>query len=385
MLTGLGGAWRSGPSSWTEFLTRYARYPLALAELRPDVPLSRSLSQLYDAVAAYLESLIAHNPQCAYYAMALPVVPPVEGELAVPGPVALRCWRACRPLLYVGSQGSQSHLHVDSDYSHGLHLVVVGEKRVFFFPPEAAPHLRPEFNLCGHPFHQWPLEEKRRLAREAGGLELIVRAGDAFFIPKNWWHHVEYLDHAVGLSWRFERSPAQNLLTLLVKQPICEILQLAETLEPGQPGATAWAMDLLEAVSAGGEDPEAHARLVEFLERSHQARVPPERRFRSSLGAEQGFDVLRHRAPPKHRRPILRFHHTKAFEFLSPVLSVEALRALGERTVAEEVRDLASARSAFAENAWPWPEAGSEAAALRLSIAGLRDHTRYLLEAPAST
>lgn len=379
MLTGLGGAWRSGPSTWDEFLTRYGRYPLVLTEWRPGVPLSRALSELHEGLAAHLKSLIAHNPSFTYYAMALPVRPPVAEELSVPEPVARRCWRSMRPLLYAGSRGAQSYLHLDSDYSHGLHLVVVGEKRVFFFPPEATAHLRPEFNLGGPPFHEWSLEEKRRLVAEAGGSERVVRAGEAFFIPKNWWHHVEYLDHSVGLSWRFERSPAQNLLTLLVKQPIHEIVQLSQTLEADGPDTTAWARSLLEAVSAGGEDPAAHARLVDFLERSYEARVAPERRYRSSLGEEHGFDVLRRRAPSKHRRPIFRFHHTAAFQFLDPARPIEDLRAIVAGAVAVEVRDLEAARAAFARSGWPWPEDGSSAEALRLSIAGLRDHTRFFV------
>jgi len=379
VLTGLGGAWRTGPSTWSELLARYGRYPLVLTEWRPGIPLSRALADLHEGMVAHLRSLIAHNPRFTYYAMALPVRPPVSEELTVPGLVAQRCWRSMRPLLYVGSRGAQSYLHLDSDYSHGLHLVVVGAKRVFFFPPEAAAHLRPEFNLGGPPFHEWSLEEKRRLAAEAGGTELVVQAGEAFFSPKSWWHHVEYLDHSVGLSWRFERSPAQNLLTLLVKQPIHEIVQLSQTLEADGPGTAAWAAALLEAVAAGGEDPLAHARLVDFLERSYEARVAPERRYRSALGEEHGFDVLRRRAPSPNRRPIFRFHHTAAFQFLDPAVSLQDLRALAGRAVGEEVRDLGAARAAFARSGWPWPEDGAGADALRLSIAGLRDHTRFFV------
>ncbi|XXF80184.1 cupin-like domain-containing protein [Myxococcaceae bacterium GXIMD 01537] len=378
VLTGLQ-TWPGAPSTWEGFVERYGSYPLIICEQRPGVHLSRALSELYNAQVSFLDSLAASNPGCGYYAMALPVKAPILEELRRPEPVARYCWRTGRTLLYVGTRGSLCHLHVDSDYSRGLHLVTVGRKVVYYAPPGSAEKLRPEFNLCGHPFHTWSREERGRFIREAGGYEVEISAGEAFYIPKNWWHQVEYLENSVGLSYRFDRTPAQNLLTLLVRQPINEILQLSETLEEGGPDTVAWAEGLLAQLATTDDVPLGYAGLVDYLERTFLERVPESQRYRSSLNDATGFDVLRRLAPPDHPRPVLRLSTSTAFDFVKPGLAPEALAELVSKSLADEMHDAPGAREAFAAEGWPWPDAAQtqDVRAMRLLIAGMRDHTRH--------
>ncbi|HVE87304.1 MAG TPA: cupin-like domain-containing protein [Myxococcales bacterium] len=382
MLAGLKDPWARAPSAWSEMVERHGGYALSLCEQRPDVPLPRALADRRQVTLAQLDALLSDDARGPFLSVE-PVRAPLESEVQHPGPVAHECWRSGRPLLSVGSRGAQELLRVDSDYSHGLHLVVTGSRRFFLFSPDAAAFLQPELDLGGVPFHAWGLEERRRLASRARGLEQVVSAGDALFVPKNWWVHVEYLHRSVGMSWRFGRSPAQNLLSLVVKRPILEILQLADTLESGRTGNVRWAVDLLDLLCSGGDEERTHARLVDFLQRSHQMRVPPQHRHHSSLYGASGFDVFRQVVPPAGR-PRLRLRSSPAFDFLSPDLSLDALQVMGARTLAEEVRDHATARATFVLDLWPWPEVPADAPALRLTIAGLRDATRYQESAPES-
>lgn len=379
VVTGLD-TWPGAPSTWEGFVERYGTYPIVICEQRPGVHLSRALSELYKAQVNFLDSLAENNPGCGYYAMALPVGSPIREELRRPEPVSRYCWRTGRTLLYVGTRGSHCHMHVDSDYSRGLHLVTVGSKVVYYAPPGAAEKLRPEFNLCGHPFHMWSREERRRFVEDAGGCEVVVSAGEAFYIPKNWWHQVEYLENSVGLSYRFDRSPAQNVLSLLVRQPINEILQLSETLEEEDSGTVAWAEGLFAQLATTDDVAQGYAGLVDYLERTYQERVPEERRYRSSLNDATGFDVLRKLAPPGHPRPVLRLSTSTAFDFVRPELEPSALEELVSKTLSEELHDATGAREAFAASNWPWwpgAKASGDVRAMRLLIAGMRDHTRH--------
>jgi hypothetical protein len=262
----------------------------------------------------------------------------------------------------------------------GLHLVAIGAKTVFFAPPESRALLRPEFNLCGEPFHTWDRIRRRRFISEAGGAEIEVREGEAFLIPKNWYHQVEYLEHSVGLSFRFTRTPAQNLLSLLVRQPISELLLLAEALEGEgmDEAALHWSRSALDVLAMERGEKDAYLALVTFLERSYEELVPSGKRYRSSVGDTEGFETLRRLAPPEHPKPVLRSPANEALEFARASLTHEDLKRMAERSIADEVHDPVRARRAFEAVGWTWPEGDPSPGTMRELLAGLRDHTRYL-------
>lgn len=372
MLSGLSDAWARGPANFAELAERYPQYPLSLSEQRPGMAGARLLDA--PVPLAELESILSQHPGSAFRSTA-PVRSPIDAELVHPPPVARECWRTGRALLSVASSGAQCRLHVDVDYSHGLHLVVAGTLRFFLFPPASAPRLQADLNRSSLPFHLRGQEERRRLAEQAMGQEVVVGPGESLFIPKHWWYQVEHLERSVGITWRFGRSPAQNLLSLVVRWPIAEIVQLSETLESGRTGTLRWAMELLSVLTQGGDEQAMQERLADFLERSHRMRVPPQHRQRSRAHGVEGFDVLR-QLPAPLASTSLRTRSAVTFDFLSPKLSQEALEYLAGRTLAEEVRDPSSARAAFVLDLWPWLEVPADPAALRLTIAGLRDPSR---------
>ncbi|HEX6913766.1 MAG TPA: cupin-like domain-containing protein [Chitinophagaceae bacterium] len=115
------------------------------------------------------------------------------------------------PMLFVGGQGSVTHMHFDIDLSHIMHTQFAGRKRVLLFPFEQ------QYKLYRKPFevlsladftHYWDPEKSRvdydrfPAIREASGYEVILEHGDTLFMPGGYWHHMEYLDSGFAMSLR---------------------------------------------------------------------------------------------------------------------------------------------------------------------------------------
>ncbi|QTN25680.1 cupin-like domain-containing protein [Rhizobacter sp. AJA081-3] len=100
--------------------------------------------------------------------------------------------------LWLGSGGHVNNLHFDC-FANFL-FMIAGYKRVCLFPPDSFVELRPTpprrgiGGATGSPVKLLRPQTKdmarlRRLARR--GMYVVLRPGDALFIPPNWWHHVE--------------------------------------------------------------------------------------------------------------------------------------------------------------------------------------------------
>lgn len=122
------------------------------------------------------------------------------------------------PMLFVGGQGSITHLHFDIDLSHILHTQFVGRKRVLLFP------FTEQHKLYRKPFEVLSLADFSNYAdpgkskvntsdfpalRLAQGMEVILNHGDTLFMPAGYWHHMEYLDSGFAMSLR----ALQNTIT----------------------------------------------------------------------------------------------------------------------------------------------------------------------------
>ena len=139
---------------------------------------------------------------------------PTAGELT-----STVCW--------VGSAGCLTPLHYDC--SDGLLAQVLGEKRVWLFPPDdmdrcylrskARPGIdnwarQSQASLHGTPSDDWPkLKTARRLLAD-------LRPGDCLYIPSDWLHEVHSRTASFSLGWRIamvkggartERTTSQKL------------------------------------------------------------------------------------------------------------------------------------------------------------------------------
>ena len=117
------------------------------------------------------------------------------------------------PMLFVGGQGSVTHMHFDIDMSHILHTQFAGRKRVLLFPFEEQHKLyRKPWEVLSmanfEGYHQpGRLDTKSFPALElAQGYEVILDHGDTLFMPAGYWHHMEYIDSGFAMSLRALQS-----------------------------------------------------------------------------------------------------------------------------------------------------------------------------------
>ncbi len=115
------------------------------------------------------------------------------------------------PMLFVGGQGSITHMHFDIDLSHIFHTQFLGRKRVLLFPYAEQHKLyrKPFEVLSMADFSHYYDAAKSRLdlqqfpaINDAEGLEIILEHGDTLFMPGGYWHHMEYLDSGFAMSLR---------------------------------------------------------------------------------------------------------------------------------------------------------------------------------------
>ncbi len=122
------------------------------------------------------------------------------------------------PMLFVGGEGSITHMHFDIDTSHILHTQFSGRKRVLLFPFEE------QYKLYRKPWEVLSLAnfahynekfdyENFPATKLANGYEVILEHGDTLFMPAGFWHHMEYLDGGFAMSLRAMQSSLGGKLT----------------------------------------------------------------------------------------------------------------------------------------------------------------------------
>ncbi|MEO7210227.1 MAG: cupin-like domain-containing protein [Chitinophagaceae bacterium] len=115
------------------------------------------------------------------------------------------------PMLFVGGQGSITHMHFDIDLSPILHTQFMGKKRVLLFPNGE------QHKLYRKPFevlsiadfsHYYDAAESKIDLHEfpaleyANGYDITLEPGDTLFMPGGYWHHMEYLESGFAMSLR---------------------------------------------------------------------------------------------------------------------------------------------------------------------------------------
>jgi hypothetical protein len=126
------------------------------------------------------------------------------------------------PMLFVGGQGSITHMHFDIDMSHILHTQFAGKKRVLLFPHEE------QYKLYRKPWEVLSLAnfanydkgfdyESFPAVKLAKGYEVILEHGDTLFMPAGYWHHMEYIEAGFAMSLRALQKDLGGKLTGLWK------------------------------------------------------------------------------------------------------------------------------------------------------------------------
>lgn len=115
------------------------------------------------------------------------------------------------PMLFVGGEGSITHMHFDIDMSHIFHTQFMGKKRVLLFPFEEQHKLyrKPWEVLSVADYSNYYEKfdyENFPAAKLAKGYEVILEHGDTLFMPAGYWHHMEYLQSGFAMSLRAMQS-----------------------------------------------------------------------------------------------------------------------------------------------------------------------------------
>jgi hypothetical protein len=115
------------------------------------------------------------------------------------------------PMLFVGGQGSITHMHFDIDMSHILHTQFQGKKRVLLFPQQEQSKLyRKPFEVLSMADFSYYYDaqnskvdlEKFPALALANGYDVTMEPGDTLFMPAGYWHHMEYLESGFAMSLR---------------------------------------------------------------------------------------------------------------------------------------------------------------------------------------
>lgn len=115
------------------------------------------------------------------------------------------------PMLFIGGEGSVTHMHFDIDMSHILHTQFAGRKRVLLFPYDQHKFIyrKPWEVLSFVNFEKYYDPAQSRLDKErfpllekAEGYDLVLEHGDTLFMPAGYWHHMEYLESGFAMSLR---------------------------------------------------------------------------------------------------------------------------------------------------------------------------------------
>ena len=115
------------------------------------------------------------------------------------------------PVMFFGSKGGKVLAHYDMDLADLLHVHFHGTKKVTLFGPEQAKYLYKVpytvHNLesidMDHPdFETYPA------LRDAEGISVTMKHGDALYMPSGYWHYITYEDAGFSITLRaFPRKP----------------------------------------------------------------------------------------------------------------------------------------------------------------------------------
>lgn len=107
------------------------------------------------------------------------------------------------PFLFFGCEGSRVTLHYDVDMSHVFLNQIHGRKRVILFSPEQSRHLyHLPFTVASHVNILKPDYEKYPALQHVRGQEVMLYPGETLFIPRGYWHNIEYTDGGYSISLR---------------------------------------------------------------------------------------------------------------------------------------------------------------------------------------
>jgi hypothetical protein len=94
-------------------------------------------------------------------------------------------------------------MHYDVDLSHVFLNQIHGRKRVILFSPDQSRHLyHLPFTVASHVNILDPDFKKHPALAHVRGQEVMLEPGETLFIPRGYWHNIEYTDGGYSISLR---------------------------------------------------------------------------------------------------------------------------------------------------------------------------------------
>lgn len=107
------------------------------------------------------------------------------------------------PFFFFGCEGSRVALHYDLDRSHVFLNQLHGRKRVILFSPDQSRLLyHMPFTVASHVDVLNPDYETFPALRQLQGMEVMLMPGETLYIPRGYWHYIEYTDGGYSMSLR---------------------------------------------------------------------------------------------------------------------------------------------------------------------------------------
>lgn len=122
------------------------------------------------------------------------------------------------PVLFVGGEGGKVVMHYDMDLANNFHFNFTGEKRVILYPPEETKYLyKVPFSIVSMEIIDMnnPDLKTYPALQKAKGFEVILKHGDALFIPSKWWHFIKYESPCLSLTLRSLPTSPKKILEVL--------------------------------------------------------------------------------------------------------------------------------------------------------------------------
>ena len=117
--------------------------------------------------------------------------------------------------MFLSNAKTQLSLHFDIDFRHNLMLQLFGTKRYVLISPRYSKRLIPYFNFSLLALKNFDKAEKREFLKYNKAFECVLHPAETLFIPKSWWHYIEYLDLSMSVSLRYARTPFDKGFALL--------------------------------------------------------------------------------------------------------------------------------------------------------------------------
>ncbi len=151
--------------------------------------------------------------------------------------------------MFAAGAGNCSDLHTDWDGRDVILFQGFGRKRVCLFPVQSAPYLLPVDIYSTVSLAGMSDAERQAFLVWAGGMEHTMLPGEAIFMPAFIWHHFEYLEPAVSITFRFGGVVDQDAQALIHTMHHDRHMQsiLAGTRDPERAAACRAAMSRLRA------------------------------------------------------------------------------------------------------------------------------------------